>query len=112
LPELCDLRHLFTERYGSFLENFISLEVRTILFTLLSLNFIVYILWSSTLHLYMLIQPFYSQFVQKLESKEFTNEKKLHVMQSIAEELLVRFDAKKLELKLWPTSETEYVSIK
>jgi hypothetical protein len=60
----------------------------------------------------MLIQSFYSQFVRKLESKEFINEEKIQVMQSIAEELLVGFDAKKLELKLWTTSETEYVSIK
>ncbi|KAF0904537.1 hypothetical protein E2562_035434 [Oryza meyeriana var. granulata] len=26
LPELCDLRHIFTERYGNFLEPFVSLE--------------------------------------------------------------------------------------
>jgi hypothetical protein len=88
------------ERYDSFVENFVSLEVRTMLFT------------CCHLHLYMLIQSFYSQFVRKLESKEFINEEKIQVMQSIAEELLVGFDAKKLELKLWTTSETEYVSIK
>ncbi|KAK3134411.1 hypothetical protein QOZ80_6AG0548810 [Eleusine coracana subsp. coracana] len=73
LPELCDLRHLFTERYDSFIEHFVSLE-----------------------------------FVQKLESKEFTNEEKMQVMKSIAEELSVSFDAKRLELKLWVTSETEH----
>ncbi|GJM97632.1 hypothetical protein PR202_ga14571 [Eleusine coracana subsp. coracana] len=73
LPELCDIRHLFTERYDSFVEHFVSLE-----------------------------------FVQKLESKEFTNEEKMQVIKSIAEELSVSFDAKKLELKLWATSETEH----
>lgn len=26
LPELCDLRHIFTERYGNFVEHFVSLE--------------------------------------------------------------------------------------
>jgi hypothetical protein len=60
----------------------------------------------------MLIRSLCLQFVQKLESKEFTNEEKLQAMQSITEELSVSFDAKKLELKLWPTSETEYVSNK
>jgi hypothetical protein len=60
----------------------------------------------------MLIRSLCLQFVQKLESKEFTNEEKLQAMQSIAEELSVSFDAKNLELKLWPTSETEYVSNK
>jgi len=28
LPELCDLRHIFTERYGNFVEHFVSREVR------------------------------------------------------------------------------------
>lgn len=60
----------------------------------------------------MLIRSLCLQFVQKLESKEFTNEEKLQAMQSITEELSVSFDAKNLELKLWPTSETEYVSNK
>lgn len=60
----------------------------------------------------ILTQSFCLQFIRKLESKEFTNEEKLQVMRSIAEELSVSFDAKKLELKLWPTSETEYVSTK
>jgi hypothetical protein len=27
LPELCNLRHIFTERYGNFVEPFVSLEV-------------------------------------------------------------------------------------
>ncbi|XP_062233030.1 uncharacterized protein LOC133930407 [Phragmites australis] len=73
LPELCDLRHIFTERYGNFVEPFVSLE-----------------------------------FVRKLDSTEFTDEEKLQVMQSIAEELSVSFDAKELELKLWVTPETEH----
>ncbi|XP_062227722.1 uncharacterized protein LOC133926003 [Phragmites australis] len=73
LPELCDLRHIFTERYGNYVEHFVSLE-----------------------------------FVQKLDSTEFTNEEKLQVMQSIAEELSVSFDAKELELKLWVTPENEH----
>ncbi|CAN6177036.1 unnamed protein product [Urochloa humidicola] len=73
LPELCDLRHIFTERYGNFVEPFVSLE-----------------------------------FVRKLDSTEFTNEDKLQVMQSIAEELYVSFDAKELTRKLWAMSETEH----
>ncbi|KAG2608086.1 hypothetical protein PVAP13_4NG287200 [Panicum virgatum] len=72
LPELCDLRLIFTERYGNFVEPFVSLE-----------------------------------FVRKLDSTEFTNEEKLQVMQSIAEELSVSFDAKELKLKLWTMPETE-----
>uniref|UniRef100_A0A0D3F0Z3 IST1-like protein n=1 Tax=Oryza barthii TaxID=65489 RepID=A0A0D3F0Z3_9ORYZ len=65
LPELCDLRHMFTERYGSFVEPFVS-----------------------------------SEFVQKLQNKSFTNEEKLQVMQSIAEEFSVPFNAKALERKI------------
>ncbi|KAF8658792.1 hypothetical protein HU200_059279 [Digitaria exilis] len=72
LPELCDLRHIFQERFGNFVEPFVSRE-----------------------------------FIRKLESTEFTNEERLQVMQSIAEELSVSFDARKLELKLWATPETE-----
>ena len=32
LPELCDLRHIFTERYGSSVEPFVNSEVLEILF--------------------------------------------------------------------------------
>ncbi|KAL6603613.1 hypothetical protein ACP70R_043974 [Stipagrostis hirtigluma subsp. patula] len=73
LPELCDLRHIFTERYGDSVEPFVSLE-----------------------------------FIRKLDSKEFTKEEKFQVMQSIAEELSVSFDAKELELKLWAKPEIEH----
>jgi hypothetical protein len=31
LPELCDLRHIFTERYGNFVEHFVSQEVRNMM---------------------------------------------------------------------------------
>ncbi|XP_006646904.1 uncharacterized protein LOC102716841 [Oryza brachyantha] len=65
LPELCDLRHVFTERYGNSIEPFVS-----------------------------------SEFVQKLQNKSFTNEEKLQVMQSIAEEFSVPFNAKALERKI------------
>ncbi|CAD6335730.1 unnamed protein product [Miscanthus lutarioriparius] len=73
LPELCDLRHIFTERYGNFVEHFVSRE-----------------------------------FIRKLDSTVFTSEEKLQVMQSVAEELSVSFDAKELQLKLWATPETEH----
>jgi hypothetical protein len=65
LPELCDLRHIFTERYGSSVEPFVN-----------------------------------SEFVQKLQNKSFTNEEKLQVMKSIAEEFSVPFDSKALEWKI------------
>lgn len=32
LPELCDLRHIFTERYGTSVEPFVNSEVLEILF--------------------------------------------------------------------------------
>ncbi|KAG2613824.1 hypothetical protein PVAP13_4KG390000 [Panicum virgatum] len=73
LPELCDLRLIFTEKYGNFVEPFVSLE-----------------------------------FVRKLDSTEFSNEEKLQVMQSIAEEFSVSFDAKELKLKLWTMPEAEH----
>ena len=50
------------------------------------------------------------QFVRKLDSTEFSNEEKLQVMQSIAEEFSVSFDAKELKLKLWTMPEAEHVS--
>ncbi|XP_015692764.1 uncharacterized protein LOC107304210 [Oryza brachyantha] len=62
LPELCDLRHVLTERYGSFVDPFVS-----------------------------------SEFVQKLQNKSSTNEQKLQVMQRIAEEFSVLFNANALE---------------
>ncbi|KAG8040787.1 hypothetical protein GUJ93_ZPchr0402g33735 [Zizania palustris] len=65
LPELCDLRHMFTERYGSSIHPFVS-----------------------------------SEFVKKLQDKSFTNEEKLQVMQSIAEEFSVPFNTKALERKI------------
>ncbi|KAL5212837.1 hypothetical protein ABZP36_023684 [Zizania latifolia] len=65
LPELCDVRHMFTERYGSSIEPFVS-----------------------------------SEFVQRLQDKSFTNEEKLQVMQSIAEEFSVPFNNKALQQKI------------
>ena len=55
-------------------------------------------------------QSFCLQFIRKLDSTVFTSEEKLQVMQSVAEELSVSFDAKELQLKLWATPETEHVS--
>jgi hypothetical protein len=74
LPELCDLRHMFTERYGSFVEPFVS-----------------------------------SEFVQKLQNKSFTNEEKLQVMQSIAEEFSVPFNSKALERKISGVPQNKHV---
>lgn len=69
------------------------------------------LLWSSALYIHsVIIQSFCLQFIQKLDSTEFTNEDRLQVMQSVAEELSVSFDAKELELKLWATPETKHVS--
>ncbi|KAG8069795.1 hypothetical protein GUJ93_ZPchr0006g44280 [Zizania palustris] len=65
LPELCDVRHMFIERYGSSIEPFVS-----------------------------------SEFVHRLQDKSFTNEEKLQVMQSIAEEFSVPFNNKALQQKI------------
>ncbi|XP_072979559.1 uncharacterized protein [Typha angustifolia] len=65
LPELCDLRHVFTDRYGNNMESFVNAE-----------------------------------FIEKIQKKSFSKEKKLQMMQNIADELSVRFDHKALELKL------------
>nr|TKW37895.1 hypothetical protein SEVIR_1G078900v2 [Setaria viridis] len=62
LPELCDLRHIFTERYGSSVEPFVNSE--------------------------------------NLQNKSFTNEEKLQVMKTVAEEFSVPFDSKALEWKI------------
>ncbi|XP_072953392.1 uncharacterized protein [Typha angustifolia] len=65
LPELCDLRHVFTQRYGSHMESFVNAE-----------------------------------FVEKLQKKSFSNEKKLQVMQNIAQEFEIRFDCRAFQQKL------------
>ncbi|XP_074577827.1 uncharacterized protein LOC141834366 [Curcuma longa] len=65
LPELCDLRHVFTERYGSSMDSSINAE-------------------------------FVDKF-QEIQEKSFSEEKKLQLMQSIAEEFSVRWDSKRLE---------------
>jgi hypothetical protein len=109
LPELCDLRHIFTERYGNFVEHFVNREVHKMM--LIYFYQIVLLLWSSALHIHsIIIQSFCLQFIWKLDSTEFTNEERFQVMQSVAEELSVSFDAKELQLKLWATPETEHVS--
>ncbi|KAJ6796071.1 Uncharacterized protein M6B38_221720 [Iris pallida] len=66
LPELCDLRTLFTERYGSEMES--------------STN---------------------GEFVEKVQKKSFSMEKKLHLMQHIAEEFSVPWDSKAFQQKLY-----------
>lgn len=109
LPELCDLRHIFTERYGNFVDPFVSLEVHRIK---LLCCYLIALCFCGPLYyiLTVLIQSLWLQFVRKLDSIEFTNEEKLQVMQSIAEELSVSFDAKELKLKLWTMPNTEHVS--
>ncbi|CAL9135732.1 unnamed protein product [Musa textilis] len=59
LPELCDLRHVFTERYESQMESFVDAE-----------------------------------FVEKFQKKSFPKEKKLQLMQNIADEFSIRWDSK------------------
>ncbi|WOK94209.1 hypothetical protein Cni_G02911 [Canna indica] len=57
LPELCDLRHIFAERYGGHMESFVNAE-----------------------------------FVDKIQTRSFSKEKKLQLMQSIADEFSVGWD--------------------
>ncbi|KAJ6810964.1 uncharacterized protein M6B38_155910 [Iris pallida] len=66
LPELCDLRTLFTERYGSEMESSIN-----------------------------------GEFVEKVQKKSFSMEKKLQLMQHIAEEFSVPWDSKAFQQKLY-----------
>lgn len=73
LPELCDLRHMFTEKYGSSVEPFVN-----------------------------------SEFVQNLQNKSFTNEEKLQVMKSVAEEFSVPFDTRQLEWKITCGSQNKH----
>ncbi|KAJ6850424.1 uncharacterized protein M6B38_265115 [Iris pallida] len=65
LPELCDLRSVFTERYGSQMESSKNRE-----------------------------------FVERVQKKSFSTEKKLQLMQYIAEEFSVPWDSKSFQQKL------------
>jgi hypothetical protein len=103
LPELCDLRHMFTERYGSSVEPFVNSEVPEILFLSCLLS------WSPSFGTYHLIWPLCGQFVQYLQNKSFTNEEKLQVMKSVAEEFSVPFDSKALEWKITCGTQNKHV---
>ncbi|XP_020082543.1 uncharacterized protein LOC109706143 isoform X2 [Ananas comosus] len=65
LPELCDLRQIFTAKYGTNMESYANTE-----------------------------------FVERVQQKSFSKEKKLQVIQDIAREFSVKFDLKALERKL------------
>ncbi|XP_038987278.1 uncharacterized protein LOC103713776 isoform X2 [Phoenix dactylifera] len=65
LPELCDLRRIFTERYGSHMESSVKAE-----------------------------------FVEKIQKKSFSQEKKLQLMKDIAQEFSVTWDSSAFERKL------------
>lgn len=69
LPELRDLRTMFTERYGNSLESCINKE-----------------------------------FVERLRSKPPTKEKKLQLLQDIAQESSIDWDSKALETKLYTST--------
>ncbi|OAY71262.1 hypothetical protein ACMD2_10270 [Ananas comosus] len=73
LPELCDLRHVFNERYGSHMESFVNQE-----------------------------------FIEKVQKKSFSTEKKSEVMQNIAQESLTKFDSKAFERKSSNQPESKY----
>ncbi|THU67512.1 hypothetical protein C4D60_Mb05t25410 [Musa balbisiana] len=64
LPELCDLRHVFTKRYGGQTESFVNAE-----------------------------------FMEKVQKKEFSKEKKLQLLQNIVEEFSIRWDSWAFEQK-------------
>nr|CAD1825875.1 unnamed protein product [Ananas comosus var. bracteatus] len=65
LPELCDLRQIFTAKYGTNMESYANTE-----------------------------------FVERVQQKSFSKEKKLQVIQDIAREFSVKFDLKAFERKL------------
>nr|CAD1827730.1 unnamed protein product [Ananas comosus var. bracteatus] len=73
LPELCDLRHVFNERYGSHMESFVNQE-----------------------------------FIEKVQKKSFSTEKKSEIMQNIAQESKTKFDSKAFERKSSDRPESKY----
>jgi hypothetical protein len=93
LPELCDLRHVFTERYGASIEPFVSSEVH------ITLSLFVFELLPFVAPCWLTWQ-FCGQFVQKLQNKSFTKEEKLLVMQDIIEEFALPFNIKEIERKI------------
>lgn len=64
------------------------------------------IIWSISINLTLC-----AQFVQKLQTKSFTNEEKLQVMKSVAEEFSVPFDSKALEWKITCGTQNKHVSM-
>lgn len=66
LPELCELRHLFIDRYGNLVESSVNAE-----------------------------------FVEKIQKKSFSVEKKVRLMQDIAHEYSVTWDCSDFEEKLF-----------
>ncbi|KAJ4816443.1 Regulator of Vps4 activity in the MVB pathway protein [Rhynchospora pubera] len=72
LPELCDLRRVFAERFGGSMESFVN-----------------------------------SEFVKRAQDKTFSDEKKIQIMQGIAEEFSVRFDLKDLHRRMSTPAEAK-----
>jgi hypothetical protein len=57
------------------------------------------------------LMALFCQFVTRAQEKTFSDEKKLQLMQGIAQEFSVRFDPKDVHRRLSNPAEAKYVSI-
>lgn len=99
LPELCELRRAFLERFGSYIESFVNSEVLNLA---LWFNFILLSL-PAKLMIFSVSLSFLSfnlQFMENMQRKSFSVDKKLQLMQEIAQEFSVSWDYKTFRQKL------------
>lgn len=87
LPELRDLRQAFQERYGNSFDHFVNQEV---ICYVMVLRWIV--LWYHLMS--QLTMRKFIQFAERMAAKPSTMEKKVKLMQDIASEYSISWDAK------------------
>ena len=105
LPELCDLRGLFTERYGSHMESSVKAEVLNHMCPISST-------FSSFPVLFLCLMSMICcyQFVEKIQKRSFAQEKKLQLLKDIAQEFSVSWDSSAFEHKMSNPSAPKSVS--
>lgn len=107
LPELRDLRCLFAERYGSHMESSVKAEVLDHMCptsTTFSSFPVLFVSLMSMISCY--------QFVEKIQKRSFSQEKKLQLIKDIAQGFSVTWDSSPFEHKLSNLSARKSVSSK
>lgn len=103
LPELRDLRQIFQERYGNSLDHCLNKEVLPQFRSLLALSKFMLDPIVNQL-IFVLIQ-----FMENLAPQPFVMERKVHLMQDIASEFSINWNAKNFEQQMSKASSYEQV---